>query len=66
MTKEQLCEELSLDYADRVAKAGMNYDDAYEHYFGRCMKREEKELLDQYNVQNLGTPSGFMISAELM
>lgn len=64
MTKEQLSEELALDYADRVARVGMNYDDAYVHYLERCMNRSKRDLLKQYTVQGLG--GGFVISAEVM
>lgn len=66
MNKQQICEKLAEDYADRVAKAGRNYDDAYAHYFERCLQRKESELKHQYKVAGLGKMDGFVISAELM
>lgn len=53
MNKKEICEALSEDYADRVANAGGNYDDAYNHYLARCEKRTEKDLEHQFNVQGL-------------
>ena len=32
LTKEQLCEALALDYADKASRGGLNYDDAYRQY----------------------------------
>jgi len=58
MNKKLLCEALAEDYADKVASAGGNYDDAYKHYLERCKKRSEKELLDQYKTSGLDS-SGF-------
>lgn len=55
MNKKEICEALSEDYADRVANAGGNYDDAYNHYLERCNKRTEKDLEHQLNVQGLDT-----------
>ena len=66
MNKKELCIKLAEDYADRVAKIGRNYDDAYAHYFERCEKRKEKELKEQYKAQGMGNMDGFIISAELM
>ena len=60
MTKKELCEKLAEDYADRVARIGRNYDDAYEHYLERCLKRKDKELKDQYKVQGMGNMDGFV------
>ena len=53
LTKEQLCEALALDYADRASRGGLNYDDAYERYMSRCQQRALKELEQQYKVQGL-------------
>lgn len=53
LTKEQLCEALALDYADRASKGGLNYDDAYERYMSRCQQRPLEELEQQYKVQGL-------------
>ena len=53
LTKEQLCEALALDYADRASKGGLNYNDAYERYISRCQQRSLKELEQQYKVQGL-------------
>ncbi len=53
MNKTEICEVLSEDYADRVARAGGNYDDAYNHYLERCKNRNEKDLEHQFNVQGL-------------
>lgn len=58
MNKKSLCEALSEDYADKVARAGGNYDDAYNHYLERCKHRSEKDLLDQYKTAGLDK-SGF-------
>jgi len=67
MDKKELCIKLAEDYADRVAKIGRDYDDAYNHYLERCKKRKERELLEQYNQQGLGKGmDGFVISAELL
>nr|AKH46448.1 hypothetical protein [uncultured marine virus] len=59
MNKKSLCEALSEDYADKVARAGGNYDDAYNHYLERCKHRSEKDLLDQYKTAGLDS-SGFI------
>lgn len=61
MNKQQLCEKLAADYADRVARVGRNYDDAYKHYLERCLKRKEEELQQQYDQQGLGKMDGFVI-----
>jgi hypothetical protein len=58
MNKKKLCESLAEDYADKVARSGGNYDDAYNHYLERCKKRSEEELLDQYKTSGLDS-SGF-------
>ena len=58
MNKKSLCEALAEDYADKVAKSGGNYDDAYNHYLERCKNRSEKDLLDQYKTSGLDS-SGF-------
>ena len=52
MTKTELCIKLSEDYADRAAKGGANYEDAYEHYLNRCLNREENDLKSQFEVQS--------------
>ena len=59
MNKKSLCEALSEDYADKVARAGGNYDDAYNHSLERCKHRSEKDLLDQYKTAGLDS-SGFI------
>lgn len=67
MDKIQICETLAQDYADRAAKGGANYDDAYEHYLARCLNRDEEDLKSQYKTQGLGKNiDGFIISSELM
>ena len=53
LTKEQLCEILTLDYADRASKRGANYEASYNHYLERCYKRKTDELITQYKVQGL-------------
>jgi len=53
MNKDEICEALAEDYADKVAKTGGSYNDAYNHYLERCMKRTEEDLEHQYNVQGL-------------
>jgi hypothetical protein len=58
MNKKSLCETLSEDYADKVARAGGNYDDAYNHYLERCNTRNEKDLMSQYKTAGLDK-SGF-------
>ena len=58
MTKQETCEALAEDYADKVALSGGNYDDAYNHYLERCKKRNEKDLLSQYKTAGLDS-SGF-------
>ena len=58
MNKKKLCEALAEDYAERVAKAGGNFNTAYDHYLARCKKRKEQELLDQYKMSGLDS-SGF-------
>jgi len=60
LSKKELCIKLAEDYADRVARTGMNYEDAYKHYLERCLKRKEKELMEQYKTQGLDS-SGFVI-----
>ena len=58
MNKKSLCEALSEEYADKVARAGGNYDDAYNHYLERCNTRNEKDLMSQYKTAGLDK-SGF-------
>jgi hypothetical protein len=53
LTKEQLCEALALDYADRASKRGAHYEDSYVHYLERCRNRKTDELIKQYKVQGL-------------
>ena len=48
LSKKELCIKLAEDYADRVARLGRNYEDAYKHYLERCLKRKEKELMEQH------------------
>lgn len=59
ITKEELCEALAEDYADRAAKNGASYDESYMHYLNRCLARKTKDLLEQYKVQGLNS-SGFI------
>lgn len=60
--------KLAEDYADRAAKGGANYDDAYEHYLIRCLNRDTEDLESQVKVQGLDIDKsdGFIISADLM
>lgn len=60
--------KLAEDYADRAAKGGANYDDAYEHYLIRCLNRDTEDLESQVKVQGLDIDksNGFIISAELL
>jgi hypothetical protein len=60
LTKEELCEALAEDYADRAARGGSTYDAAYQHYLERCLKRKEQELMDQYRIQGLNS-TGFIL-----
>ena len=53
LTKEQLCEALALDYADRASKRGANYEASYDQYIFRCNKRTLEDLQHQHKVQNL-------------
>ena len=53
LTKEQRCEILALDYADRASKRGANYEDSYNHYLKRCHSRKLDDLIKQYKVQGL-------------
>jgi len=48
MTQLEKCIELSEDYADRAAHAGVNYDDAYAGYIGRCINRSEKVVTKEW------------------
>ena len=56
LTKIELSEKLAEDYAERASHSGLNYNDAYDHYYDRCMKRSEIDLYAQYKVQGLDTP----------
>ncbi len=60
--------KLAEDYADRAAKGGANYDDAYKHYLVRCLNRDTEDLESQVKVQGLDIDKsdGFIISADLM
>ena len=58
MNKKNICEALAEDYADRVSRNGINYQDAYDHYLERCKNRSEQDLLDQYKTAGLDK-SGF-------
>ena len=53
LTKEQLCEALSQDYATRASKGGASYALSYNHYLERCRNRKLDELMTQYKVQGL-------------
>jgi len=53
LTKEQLCEALSQDYAVRASRGGANYTLSYNHYLERCRNRKLNELMTQYKVQGL-------------
>ena len=66
INKQQICEELALDYAERASRGGSYFNSSYEHYLTRCLKREEKALKEQYKIQRTGKSDGFIISAELM
>jgi len=59
ITKEELCEALAEDYADKAASKGRNYNDSYTHYLKRCLARETTELMNQYKTQGLNN-SGFI------
>jgi hypothetical protein len=59
LTKEELCEALAEDYADRAARNGANYETSFAHYLKRCLARRTKDLMDQYKVQGLSS-SGFI------
>jgi len=59
LTKEELCEALAEDYADRAAKNGASYDESYNHYLGRCLARKTLDLMKQYKIQGLNS-SGFV------
>tara|TARA_R110000823_G_scaffold2934_4_gene11676 strand:+ start:2595 stop:2801 length:207 start_codon:yes stop_codon:yes gene_type:complete len=47
MNREQMANILSEDYSDKVVRSGGNYQDAFNHYYARCMKREEADLASQ-------------------
>jgi hypothetical protein len=59
ITKEELCEALAEDYADRAAKNGANYETSFAHYLKRCLARRTVELMQQYKAQGLNS-SGFI------
>jgi len=54
LNKEELCEALAEDYADKATRGGLSYNSAYTHYLDRCFKRKFKDLVIQYTVQGLG------------
>lgn len=56
LSKTDLSEKLAEDYAERASKSGMAYNEAYDHYMGRCLKRTTADLYAQYKVQGLDTP----------
>jgi len=64
LSKQQLCEKLSEDYAERANRGGANYEDAYSHYLDRCLKRETEDLSKHYIVAGLHTKenAGFLVS----
>ncbi len=53
LSREELCEALAEDYADRAAKGGNDYTKSYVHYLERCLLRKTTDLLQQYKVQGL-------------
>ena len=53
LSKDELCEALAEDYADRAARNGLGYEDAFRQYLKRCMKRTKQDLMQQYTVQGL-------------
>ncbi len=59
LTKEDLCEALAEDYANRATSGSKGYDEAYTHYLNRCLARKTADLLQQYKVQGLNS-SGFI------
>ena len=56
LNKNEICEALSLDYAERASNGGANYDISYKHYLQRCHKRNFEDLMSQYRVQGLEKP----------
>jgi len=40
LTKDELCEALAEDYADRASRGSKEYDEAYQHYLSRCLARK--------------------------
>jgi len=56
LNKDEICEALSLDYAERASNGGANYSTSYKHYLNRCSKRKFEDLMTQYTVQGLGKP----------
>lgn len=56
MSKIDLSEKLAEDYAEKASQVGRDYNTAYDHYYERCIKREEKDLYAQYKTQGLDTP----------
>ena len=59
LTKDELCEALAEDYADRASHGSKEYDEAYQHYLSRCLARKTIDLMKQYKVQGLNS-SGFI------
>ncbi len=57
-----MCELLSEDYANRAANNGANYNDSFEQYMSRCIKRDEKTLNQQIKVQGLKSKLNSFIS----
>ena len=64
MNREEMANILAEDYSDKVARSGGNYQDAFNHYYERCMKRKDSDLISQIKTGGLGNI--YVISAALM
>ena len=65
MNREEMANILAEDYSDKVARSGGNYQDAFNHYYERCMKRKDSDLISQIKSGGLGEVK-YLISAALM
>ena len=65
MNTEEMANILAEDYSDKVARNGGNYQDAFNHYYERCMKRTDSDLISQIKTGGLDEVK-YAISSALM
>jgi len=55
LTRLELCEALSVDYARRASVLSLKFEEAYEIYYKRCQIRSYENLFQQFQHGSLMT-----------